>query len=60
MGIGPLLFFVLGIPLLIAAMIGLFILALKVGVIIYKALEKPEQGESSHYRLDQGREVDDR
>ncbi|MBN1484979.1 MAG: hypothetical protein JXA37_09675 [Chloroflexia bacterium] len=60
MEIGPLLFFILGIPLLIAAMIGLFILVFKLGVIIYKALEKPEQGESSHYRLDQGREIDER
>ena len=60
MDTGVLLFIVIGIPLAFAVMAGIFILALKLGTIVYKAMEKPEPGDSTRYRLDQGREVDDR
>ncbi len=39
---------------------GGLILALAVGVILAKAMEPPQHGESSDYRLEQGREVSER
>jgi len=54
------LIWVAGIVLLFGIAAGLVLLALKLGIIVYKAAEKPEQGESESYRLEQGREVDKR
>ena len=60
MSIAPLLFFVIGIPLAFAILVGVVLLALKLGTIVFKAMEKPDHGESSNYHLEQGREVDKR
>jgi uncharacterized membrane protein YwaF len=55
-----LLLFVIGIPLAFAILAGVVLLALKLGMIVFKAMEKPDHGESDRYRLEQGREVDER
>lgn len=60
MSVASLLLFAIGIPLAFAILVGVVLLALKLGMIVFKAMEKPDPGESSHYRLEQGREVDKR
>jgi len=49
-----------GIVLLFAIGAGLVFLAFKLGIIVFKAMEKPDRGESESYHLEQGREVDKR
>lgn len=58
MRISVALWICIGVPLVILFLGGMVLLALKLGIIVTKAVEEPEQGESTSYRLEQGQEVD--
>ena len=56
----PGLILLIAIPACLAVIAAVVLLLLKLGVIVSKATEAPDPGESTRYSLEQGRDVGER